>query len=181
MNKSLFCFLSTMLLIATPVFADDTAAKPESTMTLATNGFLDKLAMPTLYTCDGKDVSPQFSWTNIPPKTESFALVMKDADAPGGTFYHWALFNIPKSITELAEGAPTPAGATIAKNNYDKAVYSGPCPPKGDAHTYVFTLYALDSKLNLPKDTDSTKVVSALKGHILGQVDLTGVYSRWIQ
>lgn len=181
MNKLLFSCFSALLLVTTPLFADDTAAKTEATMTLTTNGFLDKMAMPTLYTCDGKDVSPQISWTNIPPKTATLALIMKDIDAPKGDFYHWVLFNIPKSVTELAEGAPAPAGASIGKNNVDKAAYSGPCPPKGNAHTYIFTLYALNTKLSLPKDANSANIVKALEGHVIGKVELTGVYSRWIQ
>lgn len=174
--------IGLLLLSATPVFAETTAAaKPETKMTLATNAFLDKLAIPTLYTCDGKDVSPQLSWTDIPANTVSLALIMKDIDAPNGAFYHWIFYNMPKTISELSEGAPMPAGASAGKNSFDKAVYSGPCPPKGTAHTYIFTLYALDSSLKLPKNADANSVLEAMKGHIVGQIDLTGVYSRWIQ
>jgi len=181
MKQFLFCLLSTLLLSTSPVFADSSTASSAPAMTLKTNGFLNKMAIPTLYTCDGKDVSPQISWSNVPPKTIVLALIMKDIDAPGGIFYHWALFNIPTTITELAEGAALPAGASMAFNNFNKAAYSGPCPPKGNAHTYIFTLYALDSKLILPADVDGASVVKALEGHIIGQVDLTGIYSRWVQ
>lgn len=174
--------IGILLMCATAAFAETPAeTKPETKMTLTTNAFLDKLAIPTLYTCDGKNVSPQLSWAELPAKTASLAIIMKDLDAPKGTFYHWVVYNIPTSITELPQGAPIPAGASAVKNNFDKTDYSGPCPPKGAAHTYVFTLYALDSKLQLPKDANAESVLSAMKNHIIGQIELTGVYSRWIQ
>lgn len=170
-----------LLLSSTTAIAEEPAKDQKDQMTLTTNAYLDKLAIPTLYTCDGKNVSPQLTWTNVPAKAASLAVVMTDVDAPKAPFYHWVLFNIPKSVTELAEGAPTPAGASTGKNNFDKPGYGGPCPPKGTAHTYIITLYALDQKLSLPKDADAASVVSAMKNHIIGQVELSGVYSRWIQ
>lgn len=74
-------------------------------MTLVTNAFLDKMAMPTLYTCDGKDVSPQLSWTDAPAKTAALAIVMSDLNAPKLPFYHWVVYNIPKNTNELAQGS----------------------------------------------------------------------------
>ncbi len=177
-----YIFACILLLTTTAALADEPAAAGQKdAMTLTTNAYLDKLAIPTLYTCDGKDVSPQLTWTNVPAKATSLAIIMKDVDAPKGTFYHWVLFNIPKSVTELPEGAPTPAGATAGKNNFDKPGYGGPCPPKGTAHTYIITLYALDNKLNLPNDADASSVESAMKNHVIGKAELSGVYSRWIQ
>ena len=180
MKNVLFCFFSSLLLLSSPAFAEDAPANADA-MALATNAFLDKMAMPTLYTCDGKDVSPKLTWSNVPAKTVTLALVMKDMDAADGAFYHWVLYNIPKTTTELDQGATPPAGASIALNNFSKAAYSGPCPPKGSAHTYIFTLYALSSKITLPKDADGAALVAALKDHIISQVELTGIYSRWIQ
>ncbi len=180
MKNFVVCFFSSLLLISSPAFAEDAAPKPDA-MSLTTNGFLDKMAMPTLYTCDGKDVSPQLTWANVPAKTVSLALIMKDIDAPNGEFYHWVLFNIPKNTTELDQGAAAPAGANMGLNSFSKAAYSGPCPPKGSAHTYIFTLYALDSKITLPKNADGPALIAALKDHVISHVELTGVYSRWIQ
>lgn len=175
-------FVCILLLCSTAALADTPAATDsKDKMTLVTNAFLDKLAIPTLYTCDDKNVSPQLSWTSVPPKTASLVLIMKDVDAPAGTFYHWIVYNIPASLNELAQGAALPAGASAGKNNFDKAEYSGPCPPKGAAHNYIFTLYALDNKLNLPKDADAPSVIAAMQKHIIGQAELSGVYSRWIQ
>lgn len=178
-SRILFVLLT---LIAGTAYAED-ATEPKETPKLAitTNAFLDKMAIPTLYTCDGKDVSPQLGWTDLPPKTVTLAIIMNDTNAPNGPFYHWILFNVPKSTTELEQGTSAPGGASVGKNSFDKTAYSGPCPPKGDAHTYVFTLYALDTTLKLPKDADAKSVLAAMKDHIVGQVELTGVYSRWIQ
>lgn len=176
-------FFSILLLATTSAYAEE--AKPdanaETKMSIKSNAFLDKMAMPTLYTCDGQNVSPQLSWADAPPKTATFALVMSDIDAPNGVFYHWLLFNIPKNTLAIEQGAPAPAGAIAGKNNFDKDTYSGPCPPKGNAHTYTFTLYALDSKLEIPKDSDGKTIIDAIQKHLVAEATLTGVYSRWIQ
>lgn len=175
-------FISTLVLLTTSVFAETPAETPADTkMTLATNAFLDKMATPTLYTCDGKDVSPQLSWSDAPNKTAAFAIVMSDLDAPNQPFYHWVVYNIPKSTFELTQGTAVPNGAASVKNSHNKSGYTGPCPAKGDAHTYTITLYALDTKLSVPKDADGTAVLNAMKGHIVGEATLTTIYSRWIE
>lgn len=165
--------------MATVTKADD-AAKANS-LALATNAFLDTGVLPVLYTCDGKDVSPQLSWSNVPAKTKSLVLILSDPDAPTGTWYHWVVYNIPKETAKLAEGInPLPAGVLAGKNSWDKAQYNGPCPPKGTAHTYIFTLYALDNKLSLPAGADGKTVMSAIKNHTLQKTQLSTVYSRWL-
>ena len=124
-------------------------AEDAPSFSLNTNGFLDKGIMPVLYTCDSKDISPQFSITNTPPKTQSLAFILVDEDAPSPHFYHWVLFNLPANTTELKQGPDQPPAGTIAGiNSFNKPGYNGPCPPKGNAHNYVFTLYALDTKLS---------------------------------
>lgn len=177
--KIFAAILTCLSCLLTTAFADE-AAKPAPKMTITSNAYLDKMAIPTLYTCDDKNVSPQLSWSDVPAKTVSLALVMKDIDAPSGTFYHWIFFNIPPSITELPQGSNVPAGAISGKNSFGKTEYDGPCPPKGSAHNYIITLYALDAKLNLPNGADAQNVLDAMKNHIISQVELTGVYSRWI-
>lgn len=157
----------------------DTAKK--NPMILNTNAFLDKSMLPTLYTCDGKDVNPQLDWTGLPANTASLALVMQDPDAPNGDIFHWVVFNIPTSTKEIKQGGKIPTGALIGKNSFNKDTYSGPCPAKGTSHTYLITLYALNSKLNLPAGTEAAKIVTAMKSHIIGKVELSTVYSRWIQ
>jgi Raf kinase inhibitor-like YbhB/YbcL family protein len=179
MSSLLRIFAGMLLFVAVSAFA---AEEAETKMAITTTAFLDEGIFPVLYTCDGKDISPQLDWTNVPAKTQTFALLMVDPGAPGGTFYHWILYNIPKSTASLPESlSKLPAGALAGTNSMKKAQYNGPCPPKGSMHTYIFTLYALDTKLNLPAGADGKKVLEAMQKHIVGETKLTGVYSRWLQ
>lgn len=173
-------FVLIFSLVSTNLYAEDAPAKA-ATLSINTNAYLDKMAIPTLFTCDGTDASPQLTWSDAPAKTVTYAIIMSDVDAPKGTFYHWVLYNIPKNVTSIDQGAGKPSGATFGKNSFDKLAYSGPCPPKGTARNYIISLYALDTKLDIPNNADAKTVLSAMKNHILSQAEYTGVYSRWIQ
>lgn len=148
---------------------------------VTTTAVLDEGALPVLYTCDGKDISPQLSWTNPPAKTQSFAIIVSDSDAPNGVWYHWLVYNIPKDAKEMTEGMLIlPKGAAIGQNSWGKNAYNGPCPPKNTAHTYILTLYALNTVLKLPTNADAKSLLAAMQGHILGTAKLSAVYSRWL-
>lgn len=170
--------LITSLFFYTTSFADDAPA----TFTLTTNAFLDTGALPVLYTCDGKDSSPQFSWSNPPAKTKSYVLIVSDPDAPNGIFYHWIVYNIPAATTELAEGVTAfPTNTLVGKNSMGEKKYNGPCPPKGSTHAYHFALYALDSLLTLPAGAEGKTVEDSIKNHTLKKSEITAVYSRWLK
>jgi Raf kinase inhibitor-like YbhB/YbcL family protein len=134
------------------------------------------------YTCDGDDISPPLSWTAPPEGTKSFALILDDPDAPVGTWVHWVLFNIPADTRSLPEDAPAddqlPDGSRHGKNSWRRVGYGGPCPPPGSAHTYVFKLYALAAKLDLPAGATMENVTDASTGKILARAELRGSYSR---
>ncbi len=104
--------------------------------------------IPEKYTCDGPDVSPPLAWTNAPAGTKSFALIADDPDAPGGIWVHWVVYNLPPTLTALAENTPPspqlPDGAKQGVNDFGQTGYRGPCPPAGRLHRYVFNIYALD-------------------------------------
>ena len=138
--------------------------------------------IPKKFTCDGPDVSPKLSWGAAPEKTQSFALIMDDPDAPVGTWVHWVLFDLPADTKELAEGVAKqeqlPNGARQGRNDFGKIGYGGPCPPPGNPHRYFFKLYVLDTKLNLKAGASKADVERAMKGHILGQAELMGRYGR---
>jgi Raf kinase inhibitor-like YbhB/YbcL family protein len=175
--RRLLCIALTSL-FAMAAIAEDA---PSTAFTLTTNAFLDTGPIPVMYTCDGKDVSPQLEWSNVPAKTQSFAILITDADTPNGNFYHWVVYNIPSSVATIAETSDKlPAGALAGKNSFGKLSYNGPCPPKGSVHTYTITLYALDAKLSLPAGADGKSLTSAMQKHTLGKASLTMVYSRWI-
>ena len=139
-------------------------------------------AIPVQHTCDGRDVSPALHWTGPPPKTKSFALIVDDPDAPGGTWVHWVLYAIPAAASEVAESVPprdNVAGVGVqGANDFGKVGYGGPCPPRGPAHRYFFKLYALDGELSLPAKKTKAQLLKALEGHVLGQADLVGRYKR---
>jgi Raf kinase inhibitor-like YbhB/YbcL family protein len=137
--------------------------------------------IPKQYTCDGSDISPSLAWSNVPPKTASFALVVEDPDAPGGTFRHWAAYNIPVATTSLPAGyhAGAPAPFAEARNDFGKTGYNGPCPPPGQTHHYVFTLLALSQPtLALPAGADAQAVVTAAVPYMVGRAQLVTQYQR---
>jgi hypothetical protein len=97
-------------------------------------------------------------------------------------FTHWVLFNVPSNIRQLGEGVPPQKqlqnGALQGKNDFGKVGYGGPCPPRGAAHRYRFTIYALDKSLDLKPGTSKKQLLDAMKGHILAQGQLVGTYQR---
>jgi len=139
-------------------------------------------SIPKKFTCDGPDVSPKLSWGDPPAKTQSFALIMDDPDAPVGTWVHWVLYDVPADAKELPEAVPKQeqlaSGARQGHNDFGKTGYGGPCPPPGKPHRYFFKLYALDAKLNLKAGATKADVERAMKGHILAQAELVGKYGR---
>lgn len=138
--------------------------------------------IPAKFTCDGSDTSPALAWGAPPAMTQSFALIVIDRDAPIGEFVHWVAYNLPAEKWNLSEGLPKqeqlPDGTRQGMNDFDKVGYGGPCPPGKSPHRYVFELYALDTKLNLPGGATREQVEKALKGHILARGELTGRYQR---
>jgi Raf kinase inhibitor-like YbhB/YbcL family protein len=148
---------------------------------LISEAFSEGAMIPTRYTCDGEDVSPPLSWTDLPPETGSFALICEDPDAPVGTWDHWVLFNIPASATGLPEAVPATAtlddGSVHGNNSWGRLGYGGPCPP-GGTHRYIFSLFALDIKLDLKSGATKSGLLKAMEGHILAQTRLMGKYRR---
>jgi Raf kinase inhibitor-like YbhB/YbcL family protein len=115
-------------------------------MRLVSSAFFDRAAIPRRFTCDGDDVSPPLEWTGAPAKTRCFVLLCDDPDAPGGTWHHWAAYDIPADQTRLAEGAAqdrSARGFKQAINDFQKLGYGGPCPPRRQPHHYHFRLLAL--------------------------------------
>jgi Raf kinase inhibitor-like YbhB/YbcL family protein len=143
-------------------------------MKLKSRDFEHNSNIPSEFTCDGRDVSPQLSWEDAPDEAKSFALSITDPDAPMGTWIHWLVYDIPKGVRSIDKGS-VPAGAKQAENDWGRREYGGPCPPSG-THRYFFTVYALDaenfeflSKGNFFKEMDR---------HTLEKVVLKGLYKR---
>jgi Raf kinase inhibitor-like YbhB/YbcL family protein len=149
---------------------------------LKSSAFENGAILPTEFTCDGADQSPPLVWSEPPEGTKSFALVVDDPDAPGGTFRHWGAFNIPASARNLAAGAGNNSEGMMsqARNDFGKTGYGGACPPKGHGpHHYRFKLFALDiDRLNLQPGAKVDQVEAAAADHQLARVELTGTYER---
>jgi len=155
-----------------------------SAFTLTSRAFADNANIPVEYSCDGKSSSPPLAWDGAPAKTQVFALVMHDPDAPrAGGFTHWVVYNIPVAATALpaavSPGGTLAPGTLEGNNGSGKAGYTGPCPPKGAAaHHYQFTLYALDAPLTLPAGKTKDELEQALGGHVLAKAQLTGLFGH---
>jgi len=146
--------------------------------TLSSPAFSPDGIVPAEFTCDGSNISPPLAWSDAPPGTRSFALVVHDPDAPGGEVTHWLLFNLPGKAAHLPPG--TDGEGVPGTNSMDIIGYSGPCPPPGDpAHRYVFTLYALSTdRLGLDDSARREAIENAFEDHLLAQTQLVGMYAR---
>ena len=142
---------------------------------LTSPAFQQGQTIPVEYTCDGLNVSPALRWTTPPRGTKSFAVIMDDPDAPGGTFTHWLAWNISSKARGLKRGAHPPREGT---GSFSLVGYGGPCPPPGAQHRYVFKLYALRAQLALPAGAERPALAAAMNGKILKRVSLVGLYGR---
>lgn len=145
-------------------------------MRIASPAFGHNQNIPAKYTCDGENVNPVLEIAEVPEDAKSLALIMDDPDAPRGTWVHWTLWNIDPSTRQIDENS-VPAGAAEGTTSFGKPGYGGPCPPSG-THRYFFKLYALDQMLDLPASTDKSGLENAVQGHVLGQAEFIGLYSR---
>jgi Raf kinase inhibitor-like YbhB/YbcL family protein len=143
-------------------------------------GFAESAWIPELHTCQGADISPSLEWSDEPGETRSFALVLEDPDAPGGTWTHWLLWDIPAKVHNLAQGLKPGTLGVSGRNDFQKLGYGGPCPPKGHgAHRYFFKLYALNvPTLGLAEGSSKRDVDQATKDHVLAQTQYMGRYER---
>jgi Raf kinase inhibitor-like YbhB/YbcL family protein len=169
------------------------AATPLPPLIMQLPGFADGSKIPAKYTCsaDSAVVSPEIRWSQVPVGTQSFALVFHDLEPhPAKGIMdntHWVLWNIPSTSTGLPEGVP--AGSALPDGTHQlkrpRTVppgspfsYYGPCAPQGPDHHYVWELYALDTKLDLPDDAARIDVLKAIDGHILGASTWVGYFHR---
>ena len=147
-----------------------------SSFLLGSSAFDDGEDIPVSHTCDGKNVSPSLSISGVPESTKSLALIVEDPDAPGGTFVHWAMWNIDPATAIITEGF-RPQGAVEGPASNGQPGYAGPCPPSG-VHRYIFTLYALPQRLDLPVSTTGVKLQHIVEPIAIARATLIGTYGR---
>jgi Raf kinase inhibitor-like YbhB/YbcL family protein len=143
-------------------------------MKLSSVSFQENGNIPFKFTCNGENVNPKLSISDIPEGTKSLTLVVDDPDAHG--WVHWLVFNISPA-TALIEEDSVPKGAVQGKTGFGNNLYGGPCPPSG-IHRYEFKLYALNSTLDIGETATKKDVESAMQGHIMARAILTGLYEQ---
>jgi len=143
-------------------------------MKLKSEDFVDNSSIPSEFTCDGRNVSPQLSWEDVPEETKSFALSVTDPDAPGGTWIHWLVYDISNELRKI-ERASLPEGAKEVVNDFGKRSYGGPSPPSG-THRYFFTIYALDTE-HL-EGLNKRNFLDKVEKHTIEKAAINGLYKR---
>lgn len=142
---------------------------------------------------DGKEnISPALAWTNVPLEAESLVLIMVDfmhysieSMPEDALFPHWLVYNIPPDEEGFAEAKSgelvLPEGAVEGNNNFPEDFtkgYGGPCPPMGKEHLYIFTLYALDTVLDVESGIRNNALREAMEGHIIAEAEWRGYYTN---
>jgi hypothetical protein len=139
--------------------------------------FAPGAAIPDRCSRQGGNTPPPLEIDDVPKGATSLALIMDDPDAPGGTFVHWLVWNIPTSTGRLDRDQDgLPKGAIEGVNSWGQPGYGGPQPPSG-THRYYFRLYALDTTLDLLPASPREKLEGAMQGHIVAQAELMGTYA----
>lgn len=154
-------------------------------MKLTSPSFENQGEIPKKYTCDGEDIPPALTWSNVPEGTKSFAMIIDDPDAPDPanprmTWVHWVLYNIPAMTSSLTEGVKEndlPKGTLEGLNDWKKTGYGGPCPPVGKQR-YFHKVYALDIVLPDLKQPTKAKLEKAMEEYVLSKTELVGLYQR---
>src|SRR5713101_499298 len=145
-------------------------------MKMTSAAFQEGGNIPSKFTCDGADANPALRMEGAPATAKGLVLIVDDPDAPGGLFTHWLVWNIDPKTTEIAESS-APNGAVQGTNDYPNLGYGGPQPPSG-THRYYFKIFALDRVLDLKSGAKRREVDAAMRGHVIGQGELMGRYSK---
>ena len=149
-------------------------------MKLVSSAFDDGAAIPRRFTCDGENLSPPLQWSDAPGGTRSFVLLCDDPDAPAVTWHHWAAYDLPSTVTELALGAARNKNIKQAVNDFRKMGYGGPCPPDGHGpHHYHFRLLALSTDhLSAKTNASCPEVEREARKYAIAEATLVGWYER---
>ena len=153
-----------------------------SDIQLSSTAFEQGGSIPTKHTGEGEDLSPALSWGNVPEGSRAFALICHDPDAPLVTsqgaygFVHWVLYNIPGSVTSLAEGSDQ---YTSGNNDFAKQGYGGPMPPVGHGqHNYYFWVLALKDEVEFDSGLTMGELLEQVEPQLIGMNRLVGSYQR---
>jgi len=174
-----------VILLTTACTGSDTTTTTETTHPIGGTMQISSPAFdgtkPSRFTCDGFDVSPPLSISDVPSGAASLVLLVDDPDAPDPAaptmvWDHWVVWGIDPEVRDIAEGS-VPEGGVQGRNSWGRNDYGGPCPPVG-THRYFFKLYALDIDLDMPTNSTKSAVEMAMQGYIIDQAEVIGTYHR---
>src|SRR6266567_3877648 len=171
MQKTIVAVTSAIVLAAIVSLAAGGAK-----MKITSSAFQEGVDIPSKFSRDGQDINPALRIEGTPSNAKSLLLIMDDPDAPVGLFTHWLVWNIDAKTTEIAENS-VPKGALQGTNDFPGRGYDGPQPPSG-THRYYFKIFALDRMLDLKSGARRREVDAAIRGHVIGQGELMGRYSK---
>jgi Raf kinase inhibitor-like YbhB/YbcL family protein len=159
-------------------------AKSFTLMSDEYGGKVSKKQLFSGFGCNGDNISPELSWANAPSNAKSFAIVLFDPDSRGNGWWHWIVYDIPKTISSIPSNASTlktlPKGSIEGMTSFGFKNYGGPCPPRGDGpHRYIITLYALDvEKLNVSSDADPKIIAQYIESHTIQKSSIVSHFER---
>jgi Raf kinase inhibitor-like YbhB/YbcL family protein len=156
--------------------AQESSKKEKPMIKVTSSAFIEGELIPARFTADGDDVNPTLFLESVPSNVRSLVLIVDDPDAPVGTWNHWLVWNIDPKTKEIRENT-VPDKAEMGMNDFGKRPYGGPAPPSG-VHRYFFKIYALDTVLDLPRSSKRAALDKAMQGHIVGEGQLMGKYTR---
>lgn len=132
--------------------------------------------IPSVYTCDGQDLAPELTISDVPQQAKELVLIVDDPDAPMGTWVHWLVYNLPAETIKI-DAKKLPQEAKQGMTDFKRIGWGGPCPPNG-VHRYFFKLYALDTKLELEQGLTKRQLENAIREHVIEKAELIGLYKR---
>ncbi len=151
-------------------------------LNIRTTAFENGKNIPVKYTCDGDNISPVIFFDEIPKGAVTLAMIMEDPDAPGGTFTHWIMYNIPAGENKLEGNIPIEKnvnnGAIHGINDFGKYGYAGPCPPGGEEHRYYIRVFALNKKLPPESAKKQEDFYNSIEKHVIEKAEYMGKYRR---
>jgi Raf kinase inhibitor-like YbhB/YbcL family protein len=156
--------------------AGSSAGMPRSTIGITSSDFADGARLPDRYTCHGAGISPPLRFSGVPTGAAALAVIVTDPDAPGGTYTHWVLFDLPPQVHELAPGS-TPAQARRATNSAGTIGYTPPCPPSG-THHYRFTVVGLRDRITLPDGAPLERAIQRIEAKALARGTLVATVTH---
>ena len=166
------------LVAAVAISADRVVAIKAGGFSLTSPAFASNARIPSQYSCSGANQSPPLVWRDPPSGASSFALIVRDPDAPNDDFIHWVVFDIPGDARELKASLGRSGPPKQGTNSFGRVGYDGPCPPPGAVHHYRFQLMALDAMLGLGSAATAAEIEAKALSHRLANTELVGEFSR---